>query len=223
MPRYNLRMDTSKRQYVKRNATKLANGLPRPSRMRRIPARLLDRMAREALRLGSIWAGIKELGYSHDAAQSILQDHGESIRARCAELRRAEAEAWAMGRAEIIRRLSGIVLADPSPILRGDPPETWPDDLRLAVQSLRLGRDGAIESVSFADRTAAARALAQANGWLSGDVQVHVTAMVGMHERLAAARARLSGALPESDPVRPPDLLPPLGTPGPGPKQSSAE
>jgi hypothetical protein len=106
--------------------------------------------------------------------------------------REAEAQAWAASRAEVLACLSAAIRADPLPIVRGDPPEAWPPELRRAVQSLRLDRDGRVTAVTLADRAAAARILGQAQGWLQPEI--HVSAIVGIADRLSQARARVSGS-----------------------------
>lgn len=154
-------------------------------------AAAIDRAAREYLATGSLYRAAITAGLATttNAVQQRVATLRGPILQRAAELRREEAKAWAAERAEIVSALHDIATADAGPILAGDPPDTWPPALRRAVQSVRLDASGRVVSVTLADRVAAARALAQAQGWIAPDV--HVTAIVGLGDRLAAARERL--------------------------------
>ena len=152
----------------------------------------LDKAARVFNDSGSLAQALLESGFvsqKRDVMGAIRQRRDAILR-RAAELRREEADQWAASRSEAIRALVDIISADPAPILRGEPPETWPPGLRRAVQSVRLagGDEGpTVVSATLADRVGALRTLLQAQGWLTE--RVEVTAVVGLADRLAKARA----------------------------------
>lgn len=182
---------------------------------RRIGVAELRRLAAAYVREGSAYRAALAIGWPESRARAraaaLIRDSAV-VQQAIADIREREAAAAAASRSEVIAALSAVIRADPLPLLRGDPPDTWPEDLRRSIQSIRAGADG--PSVQLADRVSAARVLGQAQGWLGADLSVGV--MVGLSDRLAAARARVRDGSADAGAAdaRLPDQTPDTATAG---------